>query len=267
MKNRVGIIVLVLVGLGLGIALVTVKRQADSQIEAESRTILSLTNSLVETNRLLEEQKQVSALLEKDLDTQKKSFSELTNSYSKVSTDLAKDEVALEASQKEVARLEAKTADLEAQNQALDKHGQELAASITNLTQQIADTEKKLAASEDNKAFLESELKRMMAEKTELERQFNDLTVLRARVAKLKEEMIVAQRREWMRMGVFANAETKGAQKLMQGMGAVPGATTTAAAPAPKPAYDLNVEVTADGSVRVIPPITNAAAATNPPPK
>ncbi len=266
MKNRVGIIVLILVGLGLGIALVTVKRQADSQKQADNRTILTLTNSLVETNRLLEEQKQVSALLEKDLDTQKKSFGELTNTFSQVASNLSTTQASLETSQKEVARLEAKTADLEAQNQALDKHGQELSASITNLTLQIAETEKKLAASQGDKAFLESELKRMMAEKTEMERQFNDLTVMRARVAKLKDEMIAAQRREWMRMGVFANAETKGAQKLMQGLGAVPG-TTTPAASAPKPAYDLNVEVTADGNVRVIPPPTNAAAASNPPPK
>ena len=35
----------------------------------------------------------------------------------------------------------------------------------------------------------------------------------------------------------------------------------------PKPSYDLSVEVTADGSVKVIPPLTNRPAATSPPPK
>src|SRR5215467_401815 len=100
MKNRVGIIVLVLVALGFGIALITVKRQSDNQKEADNRAILSLTNSLVETNRLLEEQKQVSALLEKDLDTQKKAFGELTNNYSQVTANLVKTEASLETSQK-----------------------------------------------------------------------------------------------------------------------------------------------------------------------
>ena len=35
------------------------------------------------------------------------------------------------------------------------------------------------------------ELKRLMAEKAELERQFNDLAVLRAQVSKLKEELSI----------------------------------------------------------------------------
>jgi len=43
--------------------------------------------------------------------------------------------------------------------------------------------------------------------------------------------------------------------------------TATAQVKVPKPAYDLNVEVTADGSVKVIPPLTNRPAATNQPPK
>jgi hypothetical protein len=99
-----------------------------------------------------------------------------------------------------------------------------------------------------------------MAEKAELERQFNDLTVLRAQVAKLKEELSVARRLEWIRQGLFASAEQKGAQKLMQGINPV---TKPAK---PTPTYDLNVEITSEGKVRVIPPLTNAPA-TNAPPK
>jgi hypothetical protein len=65
--------------------------------------------------------------------------------------------------------------------------------------------------------------------------------------------MIIARRLEWTRQGVFANSEQKGAQKLMQGL----------AAQGPKASrgnYDLNVEVSSDGSVRVIPAATNNAA-------
>jgi hypothetical protein len=77
----------------------------------------------------------------------------------------------------------------------------------------------------------------------------------------LKEELSVARRLEWIRQGLFAATDQKGAQKLMQGIPA------SQAAKAPKPTYDLNVEVTADGSVKVIPPLTNRPATTNPPAK
>jgi hypothetical protein len=35
----------------------------------------------------------------------------------------------------------------------------------------------------------------------------------------------------------------------------------------PAPTYDLNVEITSEGKVRVIPPLTNAPPVTNAPPK
>jgi hypothetical protein len=95
-----------------------------------------------------------------------------------------------------------------------------------------------------------------MGEKTDLEKQFNDITVLRAQLAKLKEELSIARRIEWIRNGLFAKADQKGAQQLMQGLSA-----PAAQQKQPKPNYDLNVEVTADGSVRVIPPPTNSPAA------
>ena len=262
MRTRLGIVVLFLVAIGLGIALITVKRQADKQKSADGSTILTLTNSLVETNRLLSEQKRVSEMLQSDLDTQKKSFGELTNSFSQVSENLIKTEASLKASKEEVAKLEAKTAELETENQALDKRAQDLTNSITSLTIQIADTQKKLATSEGNKAFLETELKRLMGEKTELERQFSDLTILKARVAKLKEEMNVARRIEWAKQGLFARTEQRGAQQLLQGA----NAPVQAQAKTAKPVYDLNVEITSDGSVRVVPPATNAVT-TAPAPK
>jgi hypothetical protein len=100
-----------------------------------------------------------------------------------------------------------------------------------------------------------------MTEKAELERQFNDLDVLRKQVAKLKEELSIARRLEWIRKGLFAASEQKGAQGLlMKGPGAVPAARTDTSNH-----FDLNVEVNADGTVRVIPPLTNNPAAPTPP--
>lgn len=146
---------------------------------------------------------------------------------------------------------------MEAQNRALDQRAVDLSTAITNLTGQIEDTQKKLAASEGDKAFLEKELKRLIAEKAELERQFNDLKILRAQVAKLREEMNISRRLEWIRKGLFGIPEQKGAQQLMQHAPAAPEEARTNH-------YDLNVEIGADGSVRVIPPLTNRPAATPP---
>jgi chromosome segregation ATPase len=257
MKNRVGLILLLVICLGLIIGLLVARKNADEQQRRDSQTILNHSNQWVETQAKLEEQVQVTTLLEKDLETQKKNYSEallnLTNNFTMVSANLAKTEAILKSTQEEVVKRDARIQELQSQNEALDKQALDLNAAITNLTRQIADTQRKLASAEGDKAFLEMELKRLTGEKAELERQFNDLAVLRAQVAKLKEELSIARRLEWIRQGIFANTEQKGAQKLMQGVSAQPK-------PA-KPNYDLNVEVRSDGSVKVIPPITNAPAA------
>src|SRR5262249_29470498 len=241
MKNRIGAIVLILLCLGLGIGLIASRKQASDQQQQDTERIETLSNNWVKTHSELEEQKQVAAMYEKDLDTEKKAFGEMSNNFTRVSTDLsqtsaklATTEAALQANKQELAKREAKIVDLENQTQDLNKQATDLSNQLTNLTTQIADTQRKLAASEGDKAYLDKELKRLIAEKAELERHFNDLTVLRAQVAKLKQEMNIARRLEWIRQGLFAKAEQKGAQQLMQGAGTPPSA-----AKPPKPAYDL----------------------------
>jgi len=270
MKNRIGAIVLVLLCLALGIGLLASRKQASDLQQQDSERIDTLSNKWVKTSSELEEQKQVAAMYEKDLDAKKKALGELTNNFSKVSADLsqtsaklASTESALQTNQLELAKRDARISELESQAQDLNKQASDLGNQLTNLTTQIADTQRRLAASEGDKAFLEKELKRLIAEKAELERQFNDLTVLRAQVAKLKQEMNIARRLEWIRQGLFARTDQKGAQQLMQGAGT--GVTPVKAV---KPAYDLNVEVNADGSVKVIPPFSDLPKTTNtPPPK
>ncbi len=255
MKHLVGVIILAAICIGLGVALVSTKKQATKEKENATYTISTLSNQWVVTSDNLDEQKQVNLTLEKDVAARKAEYAELTNKYSEIAQVLAKTEDSLKLTKEEVVKRDAQIADLEKQNADLDKKAVELSVSLTNLTAQIDETQRKLAASEGDKAFLEKELKRLMGEKAELERQFNDLAVLRAQVAKLKEELNIARRLEWIRKGLFAAEEQKGAQLLMQ------------RTPPPKPAssYDLNVEVNADGSVRVIPPLTNAPVAPTPP--
>jgi len=242
-----------------------VKKHGAEQHQQDTQQIDKLTNQLVQASTDLDEQKKVAAMLEKDIENKKKdyekSLDELTNNITQISSSLAKAETNLRTDEQKLKEQDTKIADLESQNQALDKKAEALSDSITNLNTQIADTRHKLAASEGDKAFLEKELKRLMADKTELERQFNDLTVLRAQVAKLKDEQNIARRLEWMRQGVFASTDQKGAQQLMQGL------RPTQTRAVGRPNYDLNVEVRSDGSVRVVPPVTNGIAPNTPAPR
>ena len=265
MRN-IGLILLALVAIVLGVMLLTTKKSAVEQQRADRETISSISNRWLQTSSSLEDQRQTNAGLEQDLQKTRqeyeKAVNELSNTIKQVSNNLSLTEsnlnlteASLRATREEMARRDSRITELEGQNQELDKKALDLSNAITNLTTQIAETERKLAASEGDKAFLQTELKRLMTEKVELEKQFNDLTVLRAQVAKLKEELSIARRIELIRRGLFSDPDAKGAQKLMQ----VGGAPQTK----PRASYDLNVEVSADGTVKVIPPPTNAPASTN----
>jgi chromosome segregation ATPase len=264
MKNLIGVVVLAGVCVGLAVVLLTTKKQAAEEKRKDTETIYDLSNKVVKATDDLNEQRQVNILLTNDLVARATEMTALTNKILEVASSLVKTEESLKAEQAELARRDARIAELEATNQQLDQKAIGLSLAITNLNTQIADTQRRLTASEGDKAFLEKELKRLMAEKSELERQFNDLTVLRSQVAKLKEELSIGRRLDWLRRGLFASSEQKGAQHLIQGGPAAAGTGQG------KPnLYDLNVEVDADGSVRVIPPLTgtNAPTATNAPPQ
>lgn len=254
----IGLVVLAALCLGLGVALLFSRKQATEEKQKDTGTITQLSNSWADTEGKLQEQKQVTLTLEQDHKQQlaelTNRYSELSNQYAVVAGTLAKTEDSLKAAKEEVAQRDVKITELEQQNRDLDQRALDLSGALTNLTAQITATQDKLARSEGDKAFLEQELKRLMAEKADLERKFNDLVLVRAQVGKLREDLNVSRRLEWIRKGIFSTDEPKGAQRLMQ---------KTLAPPPPdnEGKYDLNVEVNSDGSVRVVPPATNAPAA------
>lgn len=260
MKNRMGIIILTLACVGLAIALVVNQSNATKDRRTAQDQIFTRSNLWVESEQKLDDQRKVNSTLTNDLAARMQDLTTLTNQLVETSNTLAKTEDSLKAAQDEVAKRDTQIADLESQNKQLDEKATDLSNSITNLQSQIDSTQKKLAASEGDKAFLEKELQRLVAEKAELERQFNDLKVLRAQVSKLKEELNISRRLAWIREGIFARADQKGAQQLMQKNTPAFGAATNNAATTARPAtnYDLNVEVNADGTVRVIPAVTNS---------
>jgi len=256
MKAKVIIPIVIVIAIGLGIALFASRnRVSDQEVD-----IINLSNQVNAVSAQVNDLTKVNETLESDLEKRGAEVISLTNAYSqalstlaKTESDLKETEDTLKTTQEELAARDAKIVALETQNAELDTKSAELNSAITNLTLKIEDTQARLAATEGDKAFLQGELNRLMAEKADLEKKLNDLKFLKAQVAHLKEELSIARRLEWIRKGLFNPADMKGATLLIQ------------KTPPPKPAeeknkYDLNVEIGADGSVKVIPPPTNAPA-------
>jgi len=249
MKTQLGIVILVVVCVGLVVALVAGKKRADVQQKKDADTILDFSNQLTIANTGLDDLRQVNLALTNDLDAARQTLATLSNQYVAASTSLSNTTTALKTAQDQIA-------DLEAQNQALDQQVTGMTNTIANLSRQIAETQMRLVESDTNNTFLENELKRQVAEKAELERKFNNLSQVRAQVRKLRDDLLIARRLQWMREGTDPNQQRKGAQVLMA-RGSV---TNRMVGPAH---YDLNVEVSSDGSVQVVPTVTNAPATTN----
>jgi chromosome segregation ATPase len=259
MKIKVVVVILALVAVGLAIGLIKTNQDAASQEQKDQKEMASLSNGWSQANANLESERQVTMQLRTDVTNRDTHIEQLSNDLSQATDTLSQKEAALKKAMEDAAKRDAQISDLESTNQALDKQALDLKGSINNLESQIADTQKKLDASEGDKAYLLKELDRLKAEKADLEQKFNDLAILRDQVKKLKEQLDVSRRLEWIREGIFAQQDQKGGQRLMQ--------STLAGnnKPATTNAYDLNVEVKSDGSVQVIPPITNGPASNSTP--
>ena len=268
MKTRLGLIFLGLVCAGLGLALVVTHKQASEGHLRDAESIETFSNQWVSTKNKYEDQVMLSSAFEEAIEKQKHTLADLSNNLTQTSanlqqanTSLAKDEAALKASEEEIKKRDGKIADLEAQNRTLDERATELCNSITNLTTEISSIRRQLASAQGDKVLLEQRLRQLITDKADLERQFSDLSIVRAQMSKLKEELITARRRDWIHQGLLGDDDQRGGQMLLRGVSTAGRKPTP-----PKPAYDLNVEVSSDGSVRIVQP-TNAPAATNPPAK
>ncbi len=260
MNAKIGITILAVVCVGFAVAVVVIKQQADARQAENVSTIADFSNQIVKANANIADLNQANLNLSSDLATNQVLSQALSNQLAETTGILASTTASLQSAQQQITNLNDHISDLEAQNQVLDQRANSLSNTIATLNTQITDTESKLASSETNNAFLDDELKEQMAQRAKLEQKFNDLKEVRAQVRKLRDDMIVARELAMLRAGIDPNKQVKGGQLLMQH---APAAKPAAPAASP-PSYNLNVEVGSDGSVRVIPPLTNSPAA-NPP--
>ena len=241
MNSKLVPAVLVLVCLGLGAGwYLNSKKAEETRVSLEGQRA-ALSNELVATTGKLTEQVRVNANLETNLTQRIEDIHLVSNKWVAVSAELTRT-TAEAAKAAETAKAELERRDR--QISELEGEKDDLTRKIGNLESQIKVTERRLAASEGDREALKKELKRLIAEKADLEKKFNDLAILRDQVRKLKEELSIARRLEFIRRGLYG-FEKKGAQLLQEGVR--PKATTTAATNA----YPLKVEVGTDGSSKV----------------
>jgi chromosome segregation ATPase len=140
------------------------------------------SNEVVRTVGKLSELQSVNTHLETTLERKSDELSTYSNKLNSASVQLAKTEQqakeASAAAEAEIAKRNSRIAELTGEKDDLTKKMDGLNLEISGLNNQIKDTEAKLSASEGDRALLEKELKRLLAEKAELERRFNDLALL-----------------------------------------------------------------------------------------
>ena len=251
------IVILIVLSVGLGVVSFMKHTEAKKLSEENLNHIqeaANYSNRLEQTIRKVDELTSVNSTLETNLTVRSQDLLSKSNDLVKTAAELAKTQkdaqAASEAAKAEMAKRDARINELETQKNALDQQASDLKSAIGNLEKSIAETEKKLTASEGDREFLLKELKRLQTEKAELERQFNDLAALRTQVAKLKDELSIARRLEWIRMGIYGLQAQKGAERLMN----------PTAVPANSPNYNLQVELKQDGGAVIVPAKTNATA-------
>ena len=251
---KAAIVLLILLSLGLGAALFYRHTMAVQAENERLKQISQLSNHLAQVRQQLDEQQTVNQRLTQELAQTKQKLDQTQETLAQVNNDLAKTrkqaQADIDAAKLEIANRDKRIQQLEAQRTDLSNKMNGLMGQIEKLTQQIEETQRKLDASEGDRQFLLAELKRLQAEKADLERQFNDLRFLRTQVAKLKEQLTIARRLEWIRSGLYGSMEKKGAEILLS--------AEKQAGPA---SYDLNVELKQEGGARVVTNKTSGAKA------
>jgi len=243
MKSLVIILAIACVGLAAALALLRTKIQ--TQLITTQAELNIATNTLTESRAKLSEQEKLNGFLQKNLEERSSELTASSNNLVQVNERLGAVQTDLKTAQADAETKGARISALEAEKNEMNKKLGELAGQINTLDDQITETKRKLAASEGDRAYLTKELARLQTDKAELIRQFNDLAVLRAQVALLKEEESVNRRLAWSAQGVYAAASRKGAEVLV-----------TKSVPPIKPEPSLNVEVEKQGGARIVPPST-----------
>ncbi len=254
--------IVIAVAVVLAIALIAIVVHDTGQHQTDVTTITTFSNDLATAKLQISDLHDVNVTLSNDLVTAHAQEVQLSNNLATALATVAETRASLQNAQDEVtnlnqhvSELDAHVTKLEDQNTALSSQAVELTNTINHLDEVITDTQNRLSLITTNNTYLQGELQKQMAERADLEHKFNDLSAVRAQVGKLKEEIFIERRINLMKNDT---GNKKGGEVLISRNPT--GAVSTNNMP---PNYDLNVEVSSDGSVKILPPLngTNAAPA------
>jgi chromosome segregation ATPase len=241
MKTLVTVI-LILACVGLVIALVINQKHIDEQRQKDAADIMDFSNQVVDANAELNDLRQVNLALTNDLNSSREQLVDLSNQMITISNSLSGQLASSDASLKTA---EDQIATLQSQNEALDKQASDLTNTIDTLNAKITAAQMQLAESEKNGTFMQSQLTNELAANAELQKKFNDLTLVRQQARKLHDELVVQRRLQWIREGTAPNSGTKQATLLM----ARSWPTNKLVSPSH---YNLSVEVDSSGAVHIV---------------
>lgn len=263
MKPKTVIILMVLVCLGLAAGLIWRHDNATKQKKTDGERIRTLSNQWSVAEAKLSSQVEVNNTLTAtveartaDLAKAREQLTATAAQLNRAESEVKMTKAQLDATRVELTNKEAIIGDLKQRNSDLDKQVGDMKLEILDREARIAETEKRLAAAEGDREYLLRELKRLQAEKADLEKKFADLVALREQVKRIKEEVSIGKRLEWIRRGLYGNSPMKGADVVQKGF---------ATSQIPRTNVNLNVELRRDGGVLVVPP-TPASRVPTPPP-
>ncbi|MCW5559571.1 MAG: hypothetical protein KIT22_17280 [Verrucomicrobiae bacterium] len=248
MNSKTLSVLLGLIALGLGIGWLLTSQDASERAAQTAARMARMSNDLVEATARLTQEQREGLRLQTNLVLRSRELDVLSNRWSDTTEALRRTEASAKAAATaalaEIEKRDKQIGVLEGEREELTQRMEGLNGEIRVLNGRISETERKLAASEGNRNQLQNELRRLLAEKADLERQFNDLASLRERVRKLNDDLSIARRKDRTRRGVSDWVGKKGAQVLNEGIRrpapVIPGTN-----------IPVTVELGTDGSVKV----------------
>ncbi len=205
------------------------------------------TDELTQKNKELEQSNADLTTKTRELDLASKELTDTKTSLKEKQDALAtmktENDAAIEQGKKAIAELETKYDGLNREKGALE-------TKIASLNEDIEETNKKLEASEGDRTFLERELLRLQDEKAELVKKMNDIEFITAQYKRIKSDINIARRLDWMRRGIGHYAKTKTITEKYADLRQLDNGVTLAGTGEPLP-DKIQVELTSNGEVKI----------------
>ena len=205
------------------------------------------TDELAQRNEELEQANSDRNAKTKELELTSKELTDaqatLKEKQDALATMKTETDAAIEQGKKAMAELETKYDGLNQEKGALE-------TKIASLNEDIEETNKKLEASEGDRTFLERELLRLQDEKAELVKKMNDIEFITAQYKRIKSDINIARRLDWMRRGIGHYAKDKTITEKFVELRRPDHGATLAGIGEPLP-DKIQVELTSNGEVKI----------------